>query len=69
MQREAYFDNAKLLFIFLVVFGHLIQPLKSQIELVNVLYQWIYLFHMPVFVLASGFFAKGGESDKDTSVS
>lgn len=59
MQREAYFDNAKLLFIFLVVFGHLIQPLKENIELVNVLYQWIYLFHMPVFILVSGFFAKG----------
>ncbi|UOQ87122.1 acyltransferase family protein [Gracilibacillus salinarum] len=59
MQREAYFDNAKLLFIFLVVFGHLIQPLKENIELVNVLYQWIYLFHMPIFVLVSGFFAKG----------
>lgn len=63
MQREAYFDNAKLLFIFLVVFGHLIQPLKQQIELINVLYQWIYLFHMPVFILVSGFFAKGS-SDK-----
>ncbi|WP_208590679.1 acyltransferase family protein [Gracilibacillus suaedae] len=63
MQREAYFDNAKLVFIFLVVFGHLIQPLKQNIELVNVLYQWIYLFHMPVFILVSGFFAKGA-SDK-----
>ncbi|MDX8045060.1 acyltransferase family protein [Gracilibacillus sp. S3-1-1] len=59
MQREAYFDNAKLLFIFFVVFGHLIQPLKEQIELVHVLYQWIYIFHMPVFILVSGFFAKG----------
>src|SRR5699024_9051556 len=49
--------------IFLVVFGHLIQPLKQQIELVNVLYQWIYLFHMPIFILVSGFFAKG-TSDK-----
>lgn len=62
MQREAYFDNAKLLFIFLVVFGHLIQPLKENIELVNVLYQWIYIFHMPVFILISGFFAKGASN-------
>lgn len=59
MKREVYFDNAKLLFIFLVVFGHLIQPLKDNIEVINVLYQWIYLFHMPVFILVSGFFAKG----------
>ncbi|QGH36405.1 acyltransferase family protein [Gracilibacillus salitolerans] len=63
MRREAYFDNAKLLFIFLVVFGHLIQPLKPNIQLVDVIYQWIYIFHMPVFILVSGFFAKGA-SDK-----
>jgi fucose 4-O-acetylase-like acetyltransferase len=59
MQREAYFDNAKLLFIFLVVFGHLIQPLKQEIEVIDALYQTIYLMHMPAFVLISGFFAKG----------
>ncbi|WP_130859308.1 acyltransferase family protein [Gracilibacillus phocaeensis] len=59
MKREVYFDNAKLLFIFLVVFGHLIQPLKDNIEVVGALYQWIYLFHMPIFILVSGFFAKG----------
>ncbi|SFM17839.1 Fucose 4-O-acetylase [Gracilibacillus orientalis] len=63
MRREAYFDNAKLLFIFLVVFGHLIQPLKQNIEIVDVIYQWMYIFHMPVFILVSGFFAKGA-SDK-----
>ncbi|KAB8127140.1 acyltransferase family protein [Gracilibacillus oryzae] len=63
MQREAYFDNAKLLFIFLVVFGHLIQPLKHDIAVVDALYQTIYLVHMPVFILISGFFAKGA-SDK-----
>ncbi|SER89025.1 Fucose 4-O-acetylase [Gracilibacillus ureilyticus] len=63
MQREAYFDNAKLLFIFLVVFGHLIQPLKQEIDVISALYQTIYLVHMPVFILISGFFAKGA-SDK-----
>ena len=30
MERHAYFDNAKLLLIFLVVFGHMIQPFVSQ---------------------------------------
>ena len=59
MHREAYFDNAKLLLIFLVVFGHIIQHLKSSIPLADVLYQWVYLFHMPAFVFVSGFFAKG----------
>lgn len=59
MHREAYFDNAKLLLIFLVVFGHIIQPLKDSIPIADVLYQWIYFFHMPAFVFVSGFFAKG----------
>lgn len=62
MQREAYFDNAKLLFIFFVVFGHLIQPMKGSFELADGLYQWIYMFHIPAFVLISGFFASGASS-------
>ncbi|SER01669.1 acyltransferase family protein [Piscibacillus halophilus] len=62
MQRETYFDNAKLLFIFFVVFGHLIQPMKGNFELADALYQWIYIFHIPAFVLISGFFASGANS-------
>ncbi|WP_240407250.1 acyltransferase family protein [Gracilibacillus halophilus] len=64
MKREAYVDNAKVVLIFLVVFGHLIQPLKQEIEAVDAMYQWIFLFHMPAFILVSGFFAKGiGDTD------
>ncbi|WP_053218030.1 acyltransferase family protein [Virgibacillus senegalensis] len=62
MKREAFFDNAKFLLIFLVVFGHLIQPLKTDSAAINILYHWIYLFHMPAFILLSGFFAKGSGS-------
>ncbi|RPF53453.1 acyltransferase family protein [Aquisalibacillus elongatus] len=67
MQREAYFDNAKLLFIFLVVFGHLIQPLKGNLVSADVLYQWIYIFHIPGFVLISGFFASGARDHSHLS--
>lgn len=62
MQRDAYFDNAKLTLIFLVVFGHLIQPFTSDSQLVGTLYTWIYIFHMPAFIIVSGFFARGGKS-------
>ncbi|SDK16788.1 acyltransferase family protein [Sediminibacillus albus] len=62
MQRESFFDNAKFLLIFLVVFGHLIQPLKTDSAAVNVIYHWIYIFHMPAFIFLSGFFAKGSGS-------
>ncbi|RLL42840.1 hypothetical protein D8M04_14925 [Oceanobacillus piezotolerans] len=63
MERNAFFDNAKVLLIFLVVFGHMIQPFTSESHIVNTLYLWIYTFHMPAFILLSGFFAKGA-SDK-----
>ena len=59
MERNAFFDNAKLLLITLVVFGHLIQPLVTQSQEIGSLYTWIYTFHMPAFILLAGFFAKG----------
>lgn len=62
MERNAYFDNAKLLFIFLVVFGHAIQPFTEESRAIYTLYTWIYLFHMPAFIFLAGFFAKGLEN-------
>ncbi|MFZ3580124.1 acyltransferase family protein [Virgibacillus sp. DJP39] len=59
MERSAYFDNAKLVLIFLVVFGHIIQPFTHGSLGMNTLYTWIYTFHMPAFIFLAGFFAKG----------
>lgn len=59
LERNAYFDNAKLLLIFLVVFGHLIQPFTGDSKSLGTLYTWIYTFHMPAFIFLAGFFAKG----------
>lgn len=59
MERNAYFDNAKLILIFLVVFGHLIQPFVSGTNGLGTLYTWMYTFHMPAFIFLAGFFAKG----------
>ncbi len=59
MERNAYFDNAKFLLIFLVVFGHAIQPFTGDSNSISTLYTWIYTFHMPAFILLAGFFAKG----------
>src|SRR5699024_12235808 len=59
MKRNAYFDNAKLLLIFLVVFGHATQPFISESNSISTLYTWIYTFHMPAFIFLAGFFAKG----------
>jgi fucose 4-O-acetylase-like acetyltransferase len=57
--RDAYYDNARFLLIFLVVFGHFIQSYIQDNQLVLTLYHTIYLFHMPAFILISGYFAKG----------
>lgn len=62
LKRDAYFDNAKLLLIFLVVFGHLIQPFTGESDIIHTLYVWIYTFSMPTFIFLSGFFAKGSEN-------
>ena len=59
LERNPFFDNAKLLLIFLVVFGHLIQPFIEASVGMNALYTWIYTFHMPAFIFLAGFFAKG----------
>ncbi|WP_042143970.1 acyltransferase family protein [Paucisalibacillus sp. EB02] len=59
MERNPFFDNAKVLLIFLVVFGHLIQPFIEASVGMNTLYTWIYTFHMPAFIFLAGFFAKG----------
>ena len=59
MTRHAFFDNAKFILIFLVVFGHLIQSYIEDFNMVSILYKVIYTFHMPAFILVSGFFAKG----------
>jgi fucose 4-O-acetylase-like acetyltransferase len=57
-QRSYYFDNGKFFLIVLVVLGHLITSYQTDIT-INALYSTIYTFHMPAFILISGYFAKG----------
>ncbi|MEK3887160.1 acyltransferase family protein [Bacillus sp. FSL K6-3431] len=58
-KRDYYFDNAKFILIFLVVFGHLIQSYIKSDTIISNIYILIYTFHMPAFILVSGYFAKG----------
>lgn len=57
-ERIHFFDNLKGILIFLVVFGHYALPVHSASDTLNALYGFIYIFHMPLFVFVSGFFAK-----------
>lgn len=61
-KREFYFDNAKFLLIFLVVVGHFITSFIANKAFAE-FYILIYLFHMPAFILLSGYFAKGIHRD------
>lgn len=58
-QRDYYIDNIKGVFIFLVVFGHLLDFLEqSEIAFATSVRTFIYFFHMPGFIFMSGYLAK-----------
>lgn len=57
-KRIAYFDNVKAVLIFLVMFGHFIEPIRQASFLASGTYKFIYSFHMPFFIIISGFFSK-----------
>ena len=57
-QRIALWDNARFLAIVLVVLGHGLTKMVPQTPEAFVLYVSIYLFHIPLFVFLSGYFAK-----------
>lgn len=61
--RDAYFDNLKFILILLVVVGHLIEPFNGEAAM-GAIYQFIYSFHMPLFIFAAGYFAKCIQSPK-----
>ena len=56
--RIVFLDNVKGILIFLVVLGHIINPIHNDNPTLEVLFEGIYLFHMPLFVFVTGLFAK-----------
>lgn len=54
--RDAYFDNAKFFLILLVVLAHSMRIVGGHH--ISSLFKLIYLFHMPAFVMISGYFSK-----------
>lgn len=52
--RNLTLDNAKVILIFTVIFGHLIEPFVKDHTSIKTLYIWLYSFHMPAFILISG---------------
>lgn len=55
--RSAYYCNLKLLLIYLVILGHLLEPRLEAPHLYQ-LYRLIYRFHIPLFAFLSGLFLR-----------
>ncbi len=59
--RDPFFDNAKFLLIVLVVIGHNWFPLIAHSRGIKAAYLVVYSFHMPAFILLSGYFSRSFE--------
>ncbi|MET8448283.1 acyltransferase family protein [Streptomyces sp. NPDC005209] len=64
-QRDAFFDNAKYLAIVLVAMGHVWEPLKGDSRILEGVYTVVYTFHMPAFIIISGFFSRSFDMRPD----
>lgn len=56
--RDAYFDNAKYLAIVLVAVAHSWVPVMDGSRAARALYMVTYTFHMPAFIIISGYFSR-----------
>lgn len=63
LERDYRIDGIKWLLIVLVTFGHVIEPALSN-PIANKLYSIIYIFHMPLFVFISGYYANVKDKEK-----
>ncbi|WP_314173963.1 acyltransferase family protein [Streptomyces winkii] len=59
--RDPFFDNAKYLAIVLVALGHSWEPLRDESRTAEALYFFVFTFHMPAFMIISGYFSRGFE--------
>lgn len=56
-ERNPFWDSLKYLLIFIVVYGHMIETCVENSRFNQTIYNFIYLFHMPLFVFISGRFS------------
>ena len=56
-ERLPYWDLLKLFLIFLVIWGHCIKGFSTSDYVESTIYRIIYSFHMPLFMMISGYFS------------
>lgn len=59
--RDPLLDNARAILIALVVVGHTLEQIHTP--LAEIVYTWIYSFHMPAFVVITGFLSRSYRSE------
>lgn len=57
MKRDIFWDSLKFVLIFLVVYGHTMEYNLSDGSFNRAMWNFIYTFHMPLFVFISGRFS------------
>lgn len=55
--RDTYWDQCRAVLMWLVILGHCIQLLFTDTFFSQPVFKFIYLFHMPLFMWISGYFA------------
>ena len=58
-ERDAWLDNVKAILILCVVLGHFIADFYKLSPATDIIYKFIYFFHMPAFMYVTGYFSKG----------
>ena len=66
-RRNYLLDNLKVLLIGIVVLGHALKNIDTDIALRSV-YIFIFIFHMPLFVFISGYFSKNADKCRKNAV-
>lgn len=66
-KRDYQIDNIRGILLFLVVFGHALELLKIYSPATSYVYNFIYMFHMPVFIFITGFLAKNIEKGRESA--
>ena len=64
MARDNRLDTVKGLLIILVVLGHVIETWGGQDPVNHAVKGLIYIFHMPLFIIISGFFTKNPDNQR-----
>ena len=60
--RNYLIDNLKGLLIYLVLFGHFVEFFRD-IQIMGIIWKYIYLFHMPLFIFISGYLSTPNDSN------